>query len=468
MPGNISGIGTIYYGHGAAVNWNKPSLRDLINKPDHDAVNCVIFFFLPLFPLKAYHTFNWSGNTCLIHPIRRSSVLLLRAMLRPYLMGIFAVSILALMALAAILIFGTQNKKILENIVLFWLIFVAVAFTFVLSLALSIWLNKCNKHSRDIRLLLGPHELGSSDPATWPEEILEKFESEITYLRGDKIQLAKTALREGKFSEAMLAARFALGKGDKLGEQVTDLLLHDTRVRDALDEIRKKPWRRFDILKDTPLYSFDPRVARGEENPVCYIDGKELDVYAGSRASSAQTGARFYDGRYYCNDCLEQAGGPGCADAVRAEPELVRRVPHPWWMSMFLLMLICLFLAAGIDGLLNEKDFDKDAGAFLGFLLLVGISGFFFINGRLRRVRLGNGRLAVGVTNRNAPLDSIIEIRHRLFAFILPVVSVSILLINETYEITWPRSTGASEDIEKAIRTAMRLREMQGAYISKL
>ncbi len=80
----------MYCGYGSAVRWAED--RVFSEHADHDAVECVTILFLPVFPLKAYHTYDWSGNVCKALEIRRTPGLILGAMARPYLLGLFGIS----------------------------------------------------------------------------------------------------------------------------------------------------------------------------------------------------------------------------------------------------------------------------------------------------------------------------------------------------------------------------------------
>ena len=99
-----------------------------------------------------------------------------------------------------------------------------------------------NKRDRDIRLILGPHELGSSDPAMWTDETLValRSSSEIFGVE-DELEGARRALAEKKFARAMFGARLAVARGHARGEELTDDILHHPEVSAKLAQLRKKP-----------------------------------------------------------------------------------------------------------------------------------------------------------------------------------------------------------------------------------
>src|SRR5262245_10839853 len=96
MPASINGIGTSFCGYAAPIRWEKAGMMGG-GTEDHDAMECFVVAFLPLIPMKAVHTFNWSGSQCRMIPLKRSGALLAAAMLRPWLMGIFIVSAFAIL-----------------------------------------------------------------------------------------------------------------------------------------------------------------------------------------------------------------------------------------------------------------------------------------------------------------------------------------------------------------------------------
>src|SRR5205085_2455803 len=88
-----------------------------------------------------------------------------------------------------------------------------------------------------------------------------------------------------------------------------------------LPDVRKKPASRNECWPETQRPSLDPRISEPGEAPRCFRDGTTL---------SKNRGALFYDGRHYCEACLDAAGGPGFAKSVRAEPRLTRTTRSSW------------------------------------------------------------------------------------------------------------------------------------------
>jgi hypothetical protein len=239
----MNGFGTSYHGGAAAIRWEKP---EGVNAPaDHDAVECAIALGFPVFPYQAVHTFHWSHRECRVIVLRRTPALLLRAMLRPYLLATTWVSgvLLAGLALIAIVgpfVFGKPLRPQPE----LWTFVATTAGIFLAGLGPLLWLRMLFARSRDLRLVMGPHEAGSSDPATWLHSPPQDLVAECT------LAAAEQALTNGQFSRAMFGARIAAALGDRHGEKLTDRILADRRVLRQLPALRRKPWLRKDLFPD--------------------------------------------------------------------------------------------------------------------------------------------------------------------------------------------------------------------------
>jgi len=100
--------------------------------------------------------------------------------------------------------------------------------------------------SRDIRLVLGQHTWGSSDPATWHENLRMHVISPCEALRVETFaEAAQHAINEGKWDAAMWAARFSvLVEDEAAGERLTDDILRRPEVMDRLRRVRSHPDRR--------------------------------------------------------------------------------------------------------------------------------------------------------------------------------------------------------------------------------
>jgi hypothetical protein len=110
---------------------------------------------------------------------------------------------------------------------------------------LGFWLTRSPDEARHraIRLLLGLHEWGSSDPATWSEKLVaevvvpkEAFGVESFAALAEKERAAQ------RWGEAMWAARLcAAVENDAKGQALTDAILGEPQVFERLRRVRKRP-----------------------------------------------------------------------------------------------------------------------------------------------------------------------------------------------------------------------------------
>lgn len=439
MPNTWNGIGTVFHGHSAPVRWERGGFLSRKNA-DHDAMECVTILFLPVFPLKAYHTYNWAHNSCTAMQIRSTAHLVVRAMLRPYLLGItwiggIVASLVLLIQVAESLgPAGSQHQHAVGALYL-------CGIPFVVGLLGLIALNAVDRRYRDIRLLLGPHEMGSSDPATWlPETRAQKRIPASLCVETSLVNAGERALAEGRFAEAMLAARLAAGDGDLSGEELTENILRDLRVIQVLEALRRNPLKRAELLASKALGSLDPRVAEEGETPRCYACG--LSVPSGAIV-------RFYDGHDYCPACLDNAGGAGLADKVRNEPVLTRHAPDVMWARVFYVIVFFLLIVC----VTQVPEIQRKQDWWVAILLLaLPVAGW--INSRFRYVRFENSKLQIGPWGKTYSLGSRVSVeRHNRF-FIWPVVTVRF----DEVEIQWPNWRNATSDIEQALQALAVLR----------
>lgn len=198
---------------------------------DYDAVECFVFFFLPVFPFRALHTFDWHGNEFQYVVIRWSYSLLGLGLLRRWL---WAVVIGSLCGIAAIWL-GPDRSETAT--------IVCLAVAACLGAAGLCLMHHADKRHRNIRWILGRHEVGSSDPATWPKSMLQGVKSPEE-MHGMKAyaHAVEPLLDEGKFSQAMWAARLSVRfEGRKYGECLTDMILGNPKVKEAITAVSRRP-----------------------------------------------------------------------------------------------------------------------------------------------------------------------------------------------------------------------------------
>jgi len=185
---------------------------------DCDAVECIVFVYLPVIPFRAVHTFAWNGNQFQMVPIRWSWDLVLKAFLQRWrwllviLAFVFCIPIFQ----------AKDNREWMGGVIV-------VLFCTFLLVGINFLLGWWDKRHRELRRVLGPHQLGTSDPATWPEDLLAKIEPPNGM---SHLQAARAALQQGDFRNAMWDARFAVAREDRIrAEELTNEILADPDVR---------------------------------------------------------------------------------------------------------------------------------------------------------------------------------------------------------------------------------------------
>ena len=176
---------------------------------DHDALQCFVFLWLPIIPIRATHRFTRAGR---MHesPIQHSFHLSRWTFVRRWHLAALAVGLLLL---AISISHGLSD-----------------VFLIVLGLMLStlgIWINaslsQWDQRARNIRRLLLPHAFGSSDPAAWPKDTLAGLPApNQTFGTNTFADAVPLLLDAGEHNHAMWAARLSAATEDpRLGEELT-------------------------------------------------------------------------------------------------------------------------------------------------------------------------------------------------------------------------------------------------------
>jgi len=204
MPSSINGIGT-----GIVTASRK---RDVGGHTQFDAIQAVVFLFLPLIPYKAIHVLSIrqagaEGQQYQSIDLRPSFRVIFKAFLNGW--GnvlLFAGGVgLPLIGLA----FATMQRKMNQSDWTFLTIFIVVLALGVV--AKLLWF-AIDARDQRIRAIIGPHELGTSDPCDWTdatataarEGILEQ--QELPSL----VEVAAKHRSEGDVAGAMFYVRLAM------------------------------------------------------------------------------------------------------------------------------------------------------------------------------------------------------------------------------------------------------------------
>jgi len=196
-----------------------------------------------LVPLNSVHI--WGEKEAVlttraaILPIRWSGTLVAQVLLYGWL-RVFLVWSIFFVPLGVLFLVVPSPKNPEFGAQFFWFFSVP---PFVLWLLGSIWSRSRTDRPRKIRLLLGPHTLGTSDPATWTEETVGRAISSLKEMLGAESfsQATELFLSRQDFHRAMWSARLCTVCEDRShGEWLTDQILQHRGVSEALDKARPK------------------------------------------------------------------------------------------------------------------------------------------------------------------------------------------------------------------------------------
>jgi hypothetical protein len=417
----------MYCGNAAAVHWDKPAFTSP-RRPDHDAVVCVTLLMLPILPLRPCHVFDHTGTVNREVPLRWSWSLVARALVRPWLILATGVGALMAIMLAFLVVYsfvhGQQDRLTRPRDPSGVFFMAGVGMLLPIGLFGLRWFSVRDRANRDIRLVMGRHVFGSSDPALWRPDVLGKTSLKQLIGSDDAARTAEAALSNGHFSRAMLAARLLRASGDARGEAFTARILAEPRVVELLNRIRKKPWTSAELA---------PRMRPASPDP--FFADRIL----------------FYDGRRYSKDVLDAAGGPSFSSFVQENPTLVRAAPSHIAGRVILWALPVLIVAALLSP--TGSSMSRKERLF-GTVLLCSFIGWILKDTYKRQVTIGAGRL--NVAGQTALLDAVKKVGRRRFLGFFPSVSVEVV----GGLIEWPYRTGESEELERVLNAVIALRSL--------
>lgn len=219
MPATVNGFGTSICGGRGDIGWGS-----------YDGMEWFVAAFMPLIPYKAVHTFDWQGEQYRAIPIRWSWELTVRTFLHRWKWG------LGLLGLILGFIACVDHKGF--HVPMFAAGLALVALGVVVGVALRV----ADRRNRDIRLVIGPLFVGNCDPVHLPAQALEEMikPAKLAYGTETFAEAVEGLLKEGRYAQAMWAARVAAAKESaREGEALTDLVLADPGVSEALEVVRR-------------------------------------------------------------------------------------------------------------------------------------------------------------------------------------------------------------------------------------
>ncbi|MFO0877131.1 MAG: hypothetical protein U0840_07125 [Gemmataceae bacterium] len=236
MPMTVNGIGTSVVGSRGDVGWGS-----------YDAMECLVIAFLPIVPYKAMHTFDWNGEQYRHIPIRWSWDLVLRVYLNHWSIGIGIIGII-------LGIVGVAERANSVGIPLM----AGGVFLVLLGVLAQVAVRLSDRRNKSIRRAIGGLTIGSCDPVNLKDDLLEQMTGNTRMLYGTETytDAVEKLLDEGRYAHAMWAARMATAIEDPVeGERLTDLVLADPEVEEALAEVARngERWAKVMLTKEERL-----------------------------------------------------------------------------------------------------------------------------------------------------------------------------------------------------------------------
>jgi hypothetical protein len=222
MPFTVNGIGTSVCGSRGDVGFGS-----------WDALECLVVFFLPVLPIVPMHTFDWEGHRYRMVRLRWSWLLVLRAFVSRWRWAAALPGVVFL----AMAVAGSRGPLVGQFLLNAGILLPLAALG-------TWWLRASDRRTCDIRRVLGPHVCGSCDPALLKDGPFGEMQAppQLRYGVDSYTEAVPKLLEEGRYSEAMWAARLATALEErKRGEEATDRVLNHPGVRAALDKVRADP-----------------------------------------------------------------------------------------------------------------------------------------------------------------------------------------------------------------------------------
>lgn len=226
MAFTMNGVGTSVCCSRGDVGWGSS-----------DAMECFVVFFLPIIPYRAMHTYDWNGQQFRYIPIRWSWDLTLRTFVKPWSWGVIALG-------AVLAVIGVVEINRTVSVAL-GLLAAGVLFAGVGLLGLLL-LHYTDRRNKAIRRVIGGLTIGTCDPAHLTGQLLDQMTGDprAMYDAETFAEAVEQLLEKGSFAQAMWAARMTVAVEDPSeGERLTDSVLSDPEVQEAILEVQQSPDR---------------------------------------------------------------------------------------------------------------------------------------------------------------------------------------------------------------------------------
>jgi len=201
-----------------------------------DAVECAMFVYLPVWPIRVCHLRLEPGGSFAPEnyqaiPLRWSDQLVRQVFLRCWFGGCIGLGALclALLGLHALSPPTGKSYVVREWTVLQPILVPLAPCLIVGGIVGQVLMGNSGRRQQDIRLLLGLHRLGSSDPSMWPDNELEAFNfTQSVFGTSTYADAVPQLLQAEAWTGAMWAARLTTARENRTaGDALTaDVLAH--------------------------------------------------------------------------------------------------------------------------------------------------------------------------------------------------------------------------------------------------
>jgi hypothetical protein len=209
-----------------------------------DAVECAMFLYFPVWPLRVVHLRDIPGGSFAPDkyqelPLRWSDQLLRHVLIRRWLVGFVGLGVLLLFVLGLVTLWpkgGAPEWAWMKPVL------TPVAACLVAGGIMGQFLLRPHaRRQRDIRRLLGLHNLGSSDPVSWVDQDLARVPKPVDLFGTESYAAAVPALlMAGAWAGAAWASRLTAALQDRrIGEELTAEVLGHPGVREALTRFQR-------------------------------------------------------------------------------------------------------------------------------------------------------------------------------------------------------------------------------------
>jgi hypothetical protein len=188
--------------------------------------------FLPVFVFEPLHVWDWHMQSTELDWTKRTSLYVYRAIPLRWSPGLLARTFLLrwiwLPLLTGLLFSISAAHGLIAKMAGFWL------FGLCAIVVAGLWL--LNRRDQQIRMLLGRHRLGASDPVTWTKDLLALVAPPSAWFRANTFaEACDSLLAQRKASEAMWAARLCAAIEDpERGRELTNRVLRDPAAKEFL------------------------------------------------------------------------------------------------------------------------------------------------------------------------------------------------------------------------------------------